>query len=72
MNARKEILFINDTFKNLSHLDDMKITYTNGFHVNTALTKTSRLRIDENFYSQDFDQWVRAIQPTIDENALSP
>lgn len=55
MNARKEILSINDTFKQMSHLDDVKITYTNGFHVNLSITKTRSLNIDENCLKQDFN-----------------
>ncbi len=36
----KEIIDIGRTLTLLSHQDDIKVTYTNGFHVNTAVTKT--------------------------------
>ena len=57
MNARKELITINDFLKNLTSIDEMKITYTNGFHVNTALTKTLSINIDETSAMQDFAQW---------------
>lgn len=72
LNARKEVLFINETFKTMSHTDDMKVTYTNGFHVNLSLTRTRMLNIDENPLTQDFSEYERCIQPVIDENALAP
>ncbi|CDW82479.1 UNKNOWN [Stylonychia lemnae] len=71
-NAKKELLSINELLKNLSHVDDIKVTYTNGYHVNTALTKTQFLNLDENCTNPDFTQWARSSQPIIDENALAP
>lgn len=50
----------------------MKITYANGFHVNTALTSVAGVNLEENVFQRDFEQWRRSIQPVIDENALAP
>jgi hypothetical protein len=36
--AQKEIQSINDLLGLFSHLDDNKVTYTNGYHVNLATT----------------------------------
>ena len=36
----KEVLDLNNTLIKLNHMDDVKATYTNGFHVNTAFTRT--------------------------------
>lgn len=38
--GQKETLDLNKVLGLLSHTNDIKVTYTNGFHVNTALTRT--------------------------------
>lgn len=50
----------------------MKVTYSNGFHVNTSITSTARLNIDENCFRQDYENFFKASQPVIDEEGLSP
>lgn len=42
----KETIDINEVVTRLSRLDDAKVTYTNGFHVNLAYTKTDRINLD--------------------------
>lgn len=56
----------------LSHLDESKVTYTNGFHVNTALTGTSSIWIDENSSQRDYSNIFKCMQPVVDEKALIP
>jgi hypothetical protein len=58
--GKKEVQYINDAITKLSHIDDVKVTYTNGFHVNTALTKSDRINVDENCLMQDYDNFFRA------------
>lgn len=50
----------------------MKVTYNNGFHVNYAITATERVFIDSNCFNQDFNNFFKATQPIIDEDALNP
>jgi hypothetical protein len=50
----------------------MKITYTNGFHVNFAITDPERLDLDANSFNQEYDSFTKAVQPLIDEEALNP
>lgn len=56
----------------LSHQDDQKITYTNGFHVNQSVTATERIALDENTFRPDYDNFFKAVQPVIDEEAMNP
>ena len=56
----------------LSHFDDTKITYTNGFHVNNSITRVSQSHLDESNTKFDYNLWQRSVQPVIDENALAP
>jgi hypothetical protein len=58
--------------RHLSHQDDLKVTFSNGFHVNAAITATNRISLDENIYKQDYDNFFKATQPVIDEEGLSP
>jgi hypothetical protein len=58
--------------RHLSHQDDLKVTFSNGFHVNAAITSTNRISLDENIFKQDFDNFFKATQPVIDEEGLSP
>lgn len=44
----------------LSHQNDIKVTYSNGFHVNTAVTRTDHINIDENTVTQDFVNFKKA------------
>ena len=50
MVGNKEVIYINEVFKKLAHIDDLKITYQNGFHVNGAITFTNKINVDENLY----------------------
>lgn len=70
--AQKEIQSINDLLNLFSHLDDTKVTYTNGYHVNLATTSIQRISLDENPHRQDFSQFFLASQPVIDEQGLNP
>ena len=56
----------------LTHRDDEKVTYTNGFHVNHAVTSTNRMSLDENPFRPDYDNFFKAVQPVIDEEGLNP
>lgn len=70
--CQKEILFINDVIQKLSHQQDLKIAYNNGYHVNYAVTALDRMDIDANVFKQDYDSYFKAMQPVIDEEALNP
>jgi len=50
----------------------MKITYNNGFHVNYAITSADRVFIDSNTFNPDYDNFFKATQSVIDEEALNP
>jgi len=58
--AQKEIDWIKSTLRNLSHKDDLKVTFSNGFHVNAAITSTTRISLDENVFKQDYDNFFKA------------
>ena len=70
--GQKEIAFIQHVIRALSHQQDMKVTFHNGFHVNYAITAKSRVPIDSSVYSADYENFFRATQPVIDEAALNP
>lgn len=38
----------------------MKITYTNGFHINLAVTSINRITLDENMYRPDYVNFFKA------------
>ncbi len=46
--GQKETLDLNKALGLLSHTNDIKVTYTNGFHVNTALTRTDQIFLDDS------------------------
>jgi hypothetical protein len=58
--------------QNLAHQRDLKVTYANGFHVNYAVTALARVNVDHNVYCSDYDNFFKATQPLIDEEALNP
>lgn len=58
--------------RKISHQDDLKITYANGFHVNSAITSTSKIPIERSVYSVDYDSYFKATQPVIDEAGMVP
>lgn len=70
--GQKEVQFINELIQNLSHQQDLKITYSNGFHVNRAITALDRLDLEAGCYKQEYDSFFKATQPIIDEEALNP
>jgi len=37
------------------------VTYTNGFHVNHAVTSTSRIMLTENVHRPDYDDFFKAV-----------
>ena len=48
-------------------MDDTKVTYTNGYHVNLATTSMSRVSLDDNAHRVDYNNFFLAAQPVIDE-----
>jgi len=70
--CQKEMHEIRHTISLLTHQDDSKVTFTNGFHVNQAITKTSRISLDENCFKPDFSNFFKIAQPVIDEEGLTP
>ena len=63
---------IRDVLRLLTHRDDSKVTYTNGFHVNQAVTTSERISLDENAFRPDYDNFFKAVQPVIDEEGMNP
>ena len=70
--ALKEMNQVKDVMRLMTHRDDQKVTYTNGFHVNHAITATNRICLDENTFRPDYDNFFKAVQPIIDEEAMNP
>jgi len=70
--ALKEMHQVREVLRLLTHRDDQKVTYTNGFHVNHAITNTDRIPLDENAVRPDYDNFMKAVQPVIDEEAMNP
>ena len=68
----KEMSQVREVIRALTHRDDEKVTYTNGFHVNHAVTTSSRISLDENVYRPDYDNFFKAVQPVIDDEAMNP
>jgi hypothetical protein len=56
----------------LSHQSDLKVTYSNGFHVNFAITALDRLNLESSNFNQEYDSFFKATQPIIDEESLNP
>ena len=70
--AVKEMHQVREVLRQLSHQDDSKVTYTNGFHVNSSVTATNRIPLDETPFKPDYDNFFKAVQPVIDEEAMNP
>ena len=70
--GKKEVQFLNQVIKNISHQDDLKFTNFNGFHVNNAITNPHKVNIESNCYNQEYDSFFKASQQIIDEQALNP
>lgn len=70
--ALKEMQQVKEVTRLLSHQDDVKVTYTNGFHVNQAITNTGRIPLNESPFRPDYDNFFKAVQPVIDEQAMNP
>ena len=48
--GKKEARHINEVIKNLSHQQDIKVTYFNGFHINSAITNLLKVNVESNCY----------------------
>ena len=68
--GQKEGAELAAVISNMSHYDDVKVTFTNGFHVNTAVT--SRVWLDDNAAARDNRNYFKCVQPVIDEKAQIP
>lgn len=58
--GQKEVQFINEVIQNLSRQQDLKVTYSNGFHVNRAITALNRLDLEAGCYNQEYDSFFKA------------
>ena len=58
--GQKEIIFINNLIQQLSHYDDMKVTFDNGFHVNRSITALNKICLDKNAFDIDYDSFFKA------------
>lgn len=70
--GQREINYLNDILRALTHTDDLKVTLHNGFHVNRSVTAIDRLDLEVNMKSPEYTQFFKATQPIIDEEALNP
>lgn len=70
--GQKEINYLNDILRMLTHAEDLKVTLHNGFHVNRSVTAIDRLDLEVNMKSPEYTQFFKATQPIIDEEALNP
>jgi len=59
--ALKEMNQVREVMRVLTHRDDEKVTYTNGFHVNHATTANNRISLDENVFRPDYDNFFKAV-----------
>ena len=57
--APKEMSNVREVIRLMSHMDDQKVTYTNGFHVNQAVTSLNRISLDENPFRPDYDNFFK-------------
>jgi len=48
--GQKEIHFLNRVIQDLSHQHDLKVTYSNGFHVNYSISAIERVPLDVSIY----------------------
>lgn len=71
-NYEKEFQAINSLYKMFSRMDETKVTYMNGFHVNQATTSLSRISLDETTHKPDYVNFFLATLPVIDEQSLNP
>ena len=53
-------------------MDETKVTYMNGFHVNQATTSLARISLDETTHKPDYVNFFLATLPVIDEQSLNP
>ena len=56
----------------MSHQQDVKVTYLNGFHVNQAITALDRIDLEGTCLCPEYDSFFKATQPVVDEEALNP
>ena len=56
----KETLDLNIMLSHLTHTTDVKPTYTNGFHVNTALTRSDQIFLDDTSYWRDHTIFMKS------------
>lgn len=70
--GQKELQSINEVINLFQRTDEFKVTYSNGFHVNTAVTSTNKLSLLNNVYRPDYNSFFCATLPVIDENGLNP
>ena len=70
--GQKETIDLNKVLSMLFHMNDIKVTYTNGFHVSTSLTRTDQIFLDEAPTRRDYENFMKSCQPVINEKALVP
>jgi hypothetical protein len=70
--GQKELQSLNDLLSHFSHTDEAKVTYLNGYHVNLAVTQTSRVSLDSHTHRPDYHSFFLATLPIMDEAQLNP
>jgi hypothetical protein len=41
-------------------MNDLKVTFDNGFHVNRSITEISKIQMDKNAFEVDYDGFFKA------------
>ena len=70
--ASKEVQSINELMSLFGQTNEHKVTYNNGYHVNQAITNTSKISVDNHVQRPDYNNFFLATQPVMDDNALNP
>jgi hypothetical protein len=59
--GQKEIWWINQVIAQLGRVSDLKVTFSNGYHVNTAFTCTDKINLESGCYNQDYTEFFKCI-----------
>lgn len=71
-NAQKEINHVCELLRHLTNTEDVKVTLSNGFHVNRSVSSIDRLDLEGPIMTPEYSQYFKASQSIIDEEALNP
>jgi len=58
--CQKEVQSLNSLLRKLSHVQDAKVTLSNGYHVNKAITAIERLDLEVNSHNPEYSSFFLA------------